>query len=257
MSHVTSIENLPNTASYKPLVKASLYMAYGLVSYAVGVAGLAIMVLGYAGILPVGQILPFTSTVYSALTVNALLLVVFGLQHSVMARPAFKAWLNRFLPEATQRSHFIWTSGVTIAAMVCLWQPLPGSAWQVHGLPATIFWIGFGIGWAYLLAATFAINHFDLFGLRQVWLAATGREYTPVAFKEHWMYRYSRHPIMLGVLIGIWAVPEMDITLLGMTIGITLYMAVGLYFEERDLIRSWGKHYLDYKKRVGLFFTFR
>jgi uncharacterized membrane protein len=114
-----------------------------------------------------------------------------------------------------------------------------------------ILWLGFGFGWAYLLAASFAINHWDLFGLRQVWLAAMGLEYTPVAFKEHWMYRYSRHPIMLGVLIGIWCLPTMSASMLMLSIGLTVYMVIGVYFEERDLVRQWGQSYVEYKKRVG------
>jgi len=113
------------------------------------------------------------------------------------------------------------------------------------------------IGWAYLLAASFAINHFDLFGLRQAWYASRNEDCPDLAFKEHWMYRYSRHPIMLGVLIGIWFPAHMDGSRLMLSIGLSLYMLIGIYFEERDLVRQWGAQYEDYKKRVGALWTLK
>lgn len=228
--------------------------SYSLLAYLVGVAGLSTIILAYAGLIPLG-LLTVTSNPWLAGAINIALLVLFALQHSIMARPAFKNWLNRYLPEATQRSHFVWTSGVVSAILVVCWQPLAGEIWQFEGYAAWAIWAVFGFGWAYLLAATFAINHFDLFGLRQAWFAIQGTAYQPVAFKEHWMYRYSRHPIMLGVLIGIWALPSMSASLLMMSIGLTVYIAIGLYFEERDLIKLWGKQYLDYRNRVGLLWT--
>lgn len=230
--------------------------SYSLLSYLVGVAGLSTIILAYAGLIPLG-LLQVTDNPWAAIAINCALLIVFALQHSVMARPAFKHWLNQCLPEATQRSHFVWTSGVVSAILVFCWQPITGQIWQVEGQAAWVVWAIFGFGWAYLLAATFAINHFDLFGLRQVWFAIKHEPYQPVAFKEHWMYRYSRHPIMLGVLIGIWALPSMDASLLMMSVGLTAYIAIGLYFEERDLIKVWGQQYRDYQQRVGLLWTLR
>jgi protein-S-isoprenylcysteine O-methyltransferase Ste14 len=112
------------------------------------------------------------------------------------------------------------------------------------------------IGWGYLFAATFSINYWDLFGLRQIALELQDKPYTAPEFKEHWMYRYSRHPIMLGAMIGMWCVPEMTATKLILTVTLTFYIFIGVAFEERDLIHQFGDTYRDYKKRVGMFFTF-
>ena len=119
-----------------------------------------------------------------------------------------------------------------------------------------VMWVGFAFGWSYLLAASFAINHFDLFGLRQVWLEAMNRPYEAPEFKQNWMYRFSRHPIMLGALIGMWCVPDMTASKFLLTLLMTIYVFIGVGFEERDLIRAWGNTYKDYKKRVGMFVTF-
>ncbi len=246
---------LSNTTQPSGLIKPIALLGYGALSYLVGVAGLSTIIFAYAGLIPLGLI-PLTNETSGAIAINIALLLLFGLQHSIMARPKFKNWLNQFLPESTQRSHFVWTSGVVSAILVAFWQPIEGQLWQVEGGVAWSLWVVFGFGWAYLLAATFAINHFDLFGLRQVWLAAQNKPYEQVPFKERWMYRFSRHPIMLGVLIGIWALPSMSASLFMMSVGLTLYIAIGLYFEERDLIRAWGDRYRDYKNRVGLLFTF-
>lgn len=226
-------------------------VGYSLVSYLIGVVGLGLLILEATGLIPLGAF-RFTGNAAAAAAVNVGLLLLFGLQHSVMARASFKQRLYRVLPAALERSTFVWTSGVAMAATVLLWQPVDGFVlWQAGGVASWLL-LGLGVlGWAYLFAATFAINHWDLFGLRQAWLAAHGERYTHVEFKEHWMYRYSRHPIMLGVLIGIWAIPTMTATQLFLTAGLTLYIAVGVYFEERDLIRQWGPKYLEYKRRVG------
>lgn len=252
-----SQQSLTNNISTNTSFSRQLALAsYSLLAYLIGVAGLSAIILAYAGLIPLG-LLTVTDSPWLAGGINIGLLVLFAVQHSVMARPAFKQWLNRYLPEATQRSHFVWTSGVVSALLVFCWQPLTGHIWQLEGIAAGVMWAIFSLGWAYLLAATFAINHFDLFGLRQVWFAIKNTPYQPVPFKEHWMYRYSRHPIMLGVLIGIWALPTMNASLLMMSIGLTVYIAIGLYFEERDLIQCWGKQYLDYRNRVGLLWTLR
>ncbi len=246
---------LVDTTRPSEFIKPIALLGYGLLSYLVGVAGLSAIIVAYAGFIPLGFV-SFTNTTSIAVSINIALLFMFGLQHSIMARPKFKNWINQYLPESTQRSHFVWTSGVVSVLLVIFWQPIEGQVWQVEEDLAWLLWAAFGFGWAYLLAATFAINHFDLFGLRQVWFAAQNKPYEQVPFKEHWMYRYSRHPIMLGVLIGIWAIPSMSTSLFMMSIGLTLYIVIGLYFEERDLVRIWGDRYRDYKNRVGLLFTF-
>jgi protein-S-isoprenylcysteine O-methyltransferase Ste14 len=175
-----------------------------------------------------------------------------------MARPKFKAVFYNIFGKAGERSTFIWTSGLVSIILVLLWQPVEGVLWNAQSTTAQIIlWCGFGFGWAYLLAATFAINHWDLFGLRQVWLAAKNIPYTAPSFKESWMSRYSRHPIMLGVLIGIWCVPTMYATQFVLTLLFTIYIFIGVWFEERDLIAHYGRRYLNYKKRVGMLITIK
>lgn len=226
-------------------------LSYGVVAYIIGVAGLGLLVLGMANILPLGHILPITESNSISIAINTLLTMLFGMQHSVMARPSFKRKLLAKFPAAIERSTFILASGVTLAAIVCLWQPVRGHFWQVTGHSEIVVWGAFVFGWVYLLASTFAINHWDIFGLRQVWLAANNVEYTEVEFVERWMYKYSRHPMMLGVLIGLWFVPLMSSTQFMMAAAMSAYIVVGLYFEERDLIRQWGNQYSEYKKQVG------
>lgn len=229
-------------------------LLYSTCCYALGVAGLASFILAMAGLLPLG-LFAVSESIWLASLINIVLLLLFGLQHSVMARKSFKQKFNALFPQAVERSTFVLASGLVLALTVVAWQPLPGEVWHSSGTLNILLWAGFAFGWVYLLAATFAINHFDLFGLRQAWLAAIGKPYTQVAFKEHWMYRYSRHPIMLGVIIGTWCVPHMTASMLMLAVGMTLYIAVGVYFEERDLIKQWGQRYLDYRQQVGALIT--
>ncbi len=229
---------------------------YGLSSYAIGFSGLLAIIFSMAGFIPLGSMVVITDNAVLAIIINIALTLVFGLQHSIMARPKFKEFFKSVFGEASERSTFVWTSGVCAFIMVAFWQPLTGFAWQVESQTAQIvLWAGFAIGWTYLVAATFAINHWDLFGLRQVWFALQNKSYVNPEFKENWMYRFSRHPIMLGVLIGIWCVPVMTMTKLVLALCFTVYIFIGVGFEEKDLIREFGKTYIDYKKRVGMFFT--
>ena len=232
-------------------------IAYSVAAYFIGVIGLAAFALGLAGLLPLGRTAVMTDSNLVAGFINVLLLLVWGAQHSIMARPAFKTWVNRHLPAALERSNYVLMSGIAMLAVVLLWQPLEGVAWRIEGALSIPFWVLFASGWAYLLAATFAINHFDLFGLRQAWMAAHGQEYTPMPFVENWMYRYSRHPIMLGALVGMWFTPNMTASALMLVVGFTLYIAIGVYFEEKDLRQSIGQQYDDYRQRVGALFTLR
>ena len=239
---------------HSPL-KGIALITTSLVCYFIGVAGLAAVILALGGIIPLGLVEPLGVGPGIACTINLGLILLFGIQHSVMARRSFKRWLENYLPAALERSLFVLASGLVLLMLVSFWQPVGGVIWRAGGGLNLLLWIGFGFGWLYLLAATFAINHFDLFGLRQAWLCAQGREYTPIPFVEHWMYRISRHPIMLGALIGLWSLPEVTSSRLYLSTGLTLYIAVGLWFEERDLIRQWGDRYRVYRQRVGALIT--
>lgn len=246
----------PASVTDAEVTKKPLIFIMGVAAYLTGVSGLLALILAMGGLLPLGAIMPLTDRPWAALVINALLVGLFGLQHTIMARPAFKERLTRIIPAACERSAFVFVTGIIAMLIVALWQPVGGVLWQAApGTAAIIAWSAFAFGWTYLLAATFAIDHFDLFGLRQTWLAAVGRPYTKVRFKEHWMYRISRHPIMAGAVIGFWCAPTMTMTNMTMAALFTAYVFIGIRFEERDLVGEFGQDYISYRQRVGMLFT--
>lgn len=189
----------------------------------------------------------------TALATNLLLLTVFALQHSLMARPFFKRWLTRFIPPPAERSTYVAASSVALIALFAWWQPMGGMVWNVTD-PT---WVGvlyalFGFGWLLVLVSTFLINHFDLFGLRQVWLQLVGRPYTPLAFGTPGPYRLVRHPLYLGWFFAFWATPTMTVTHLVFAFATTAYILVAIRFEEHDLVESLGDDYRKYRERVPM-----
>ena len=184
--------------------------------------------------------------------INLGLLLLFGMQHSIMARPVFKRWLNRWIIPAAERSTYILAAGIALGLLVWFWQPLEGYAWSVtQPIVQVILWVLFGCSWMYLVAATYVTNHYDLFGLRQAWLYMRGLPYTPVPFVRTWMYRYSRHPMMAGILFGVWLTPVMTFTHLMLAIGLSVYIVIGMAFEERELLTQFGEKYIQYRQQVG------
>jgi len=240
-------------------MKKLTVLLYGLVNYNLGSGALLYLIAFLFNLIPEFGILRGIDggepgNPYLALAVNLGLIILFGLQHSVMARPRFKRWLTRFLPEAAERSTYLAGTAVAVFALCLLWQPLPAAVWQVQEpvLHNTLLGIGLG-GWVLVLYATFLINHFDLFGLRQVWMYFRGREYSHLPFQAKALYRYIRHPIMTGAFIGIWFTPVMTVGHLVFALGMSAYILVGVYHEEKDLIRSFGQRYLEYRLRTGRF----
>lgn len=237
-------------------MKKLLVLLYGITNYTLGASSLA-----YIIAFTFNLFVPFSidsgdaGNAWLAAAVNIGLILLFGVQHSVMARPAFKQWLTRYLPQAAERSTFMLATAVVVYALCLLWQPMPGIVWQAENatLYNTLLAIGLG-GWALVFYATFLINHFDLFGLRQVWLYFIGREYTHLPFKVSSLYRYVRHPIMTGVFIGIWVTPVMTAGHLMFAIGMSAYILVGVYHEEKDLVRAFGERYLQYIRSTAKFF---
>ena len=227
-------------------------LIYGVLCYVVGVIGLGAIIAALARIVPFGFFARPGSG--HALGSNLLLVAVWGVVHTGMARSAFKSVLTRVIPEPAERATYVLVAGVTSLLLVGAWQPIPGVVWSVSNEAARILlWALFAFGWVYLLAATFAIDHFDLFGLRQVYFHFRQQRREPLRFVKRAMYRFSRHPIQTGVLIGIWATPEMTHTQLPLSIGFTLYIFVGLWFEERDLVRDIGRPYEAYRLEAGRF----
>ena len=187
-----------------------------------------------------------------AVLVDVLLLSAFAIQHSVMARPAFKAWWTRFVSPAVERSTFVLFASLLLFAICLGWRPLPAVVWRAEGGAAALLWAGFALGWLVVLLSTFAINHFDLFGLRQVWLYARGRAQSAPHYVERFLYRFVRHPIMLGFIIAFWSTPVMSAGHLLFAVVTTAYILVALQLEEHDLLREHGAQYAAYRERVPM-----
>ena len=233
-------------------LKRVLVLVYGLLGYVSGLVGLLWFILAMGGLAPTAISPLHTSSTFAAIAVNVGLIVLFGLQHSIMARPGFKEMMRRWMPQATERATFLLFTGFAVMFAIAFWQPLPGSVWQVEQtVPMIGLWVLYALGWTYLLAATFVTNHFELMGLRQIYLYFREQPYSSIPFTNKFMYRYSRHPMMLGVLVGMWCVPVMSVSQFVMASLFTLYIFIGLYFEERDLMKEFGESYRKYKSEVA------
>lgn len=186
-----------------------------------------------------------------ALLVNLCLLLVFALQHSVMARPWFKAWWTQFVPEAAERSTYVLLSSVALILLFAFWQPMGGGVWNItHPSMRLAVQVVTAIGFLIVLVTTFMINHFDLFGLRQVWLYLRNRPYTHLPFKTPTLYRIVRHPLYVGWLIAFWATPTMTVAHLVFAVVTTVYILLAIRWEERDLVDLHGEAYAQYRKQV-------
>lgn len=234
-------------------MKRIFILLYGILSYTVGMGGLTYFILFVGGwsFLPMHVDSGTPSDLGRALLMNALLILIFGLQHSVMARPGFKQKLTKVLPRAAERSTYVLVSGLMMLMLSFFWQPLNGTLWQVeNSLGQTLLTGGYIFGWLFAVLATFVINHFELFGLQRVWLNLRNKPEPEPFFTERFLYRVVRHPLQLGVLIGMWVTPTMSMTHLVLSVAMTAYIFVGLYFEEKDLVASLGHKYADYQQRV-------
>ena len=187
-----------------------------------------------------------------ALLVDVGLLSLFAVQHSVMARPRFKKWWTRFVPPPIERAVYVLFSSICLFAITLGWQTLAGTLWHLEGWAATLMWTSYVLGWLFVLAATYSINHADLFGLRQAILRFKGQPQSTLPFVERYLYRVVRHPIMLGFLIAFWSAPHMSTGRLAFALITTAYILVALQLEERDLERELGPTYASYKARVPM-----
>jgi len=229
-------------------------LAYGLFCYIVFLFTL-LYAIGFVGNFAVPKSIDsgVAGSPLNALLVDALLLGVFAVQHSVMARPAFKRWWTRLVPPALERSTYVLMASAALLLIYWQWQPLPAPVWTVtNPLGVTVLDAVFWLGWATLVVSTFVINHFELFGLWQVYAHARGKNSPPPKFEVRSIYRLVRHPIYLGFILAFWSTPAMTVGHLFFAIATTGYILVGIYFEERDLVASFGDQYRRYRGQVRM-----
>ena len=219
--------------------------------YAIGFTGNLLVPKGIDG----GAAVPLAE----ALAVNLVLLGIFAIQHSVMARRSFKKWWTLFVPWSVERSTYVLAATAALALLLWQWRPIATPVvWRVESeLAVYLLWAVFWAGWGVLLLATFLINHFELFGLRQVFSAMTGRAIPEAEFRTPMLYKYVRHPIYLGFIMAFWAAPVMSAGHLLFAVGGTGYIFVGIWFEERDLVAHFGDKYRAYKAQVGMLLPWR
>jgi len=234
-------------------MKRLAFFLYGVAAYAAFV-GTVLYAIGFvAGVLVPrsvdsgGPVTPVTT----ALLVNLGLLALFAVQHSGMARKGFKDVWTRVVPRPIERSTYVLLSSASLALLFLLWHPIPRVVWSV-GSPAGRVALASlaGLGWLLALFSTFLINHFELFGLRQVYLAARRKELPPGRFRTPWFYRWVRHPLYLGFIIAFWATPTMTVGHLVFALGMLGYILGAIQLEERDLVREFGARYLAYREQV-------
>lgn len=240
------------------MFKRTTIFVYGVVCYAVFFATY-LYALGFVGDFLVPRTIDGEPRVdlMTALFIDLGLLGLFAIQHSVMARPVFKRWFTQLVPESAERSTYVLFSTLALIALFAFWQPLGGVVWEITDPAGRIaMYAAFGFGWALVLVSTFLINHFDLFGLRQVWLQLVGKPYTQLKFGTPGPYRLIRHPLYLGWFFAFWATPVMTVTHLLFALMTTAYILIAIQLEEKDLIDALGEDYREYKKRVPMIIPF-
>lgn len=228
------------------------FLLYGILCHLMFL-GVFFYMAGFIGniLVPKGIDSPAEGSFGVALAVNTLLILAFVVPHSVMARPRFKKWWTQFVPKEIERSTYVLVSNLLMIFLMWQWRPLGGVVWDVQSeVGRGILYGLFAVGWLMVPLVSLLINHFDLFGTRQVWLYFKGKEYTPLPFRTPVIYKKLRHPLYVGWMIAFWATPTMTIAHLLFAVMTTAYMILAIPHEERDLVDHIGEHYSEYRKRV-------
>jgi protein-S-isoprenylcysteine O-methyltransferase Ste14 len=237
------------------VMQRALFVLYGVICYVLFVVVYAYLA-AFFGDFAVPKTIdgPHVGLAPTALVVNVLLVLAFSLQHSVMARPGFKRVWTKIVPQAIERSTYVLFSNAVLALLVWGWQPMDGIIWNVtHPTGRAILWTLFALGWFGVPAVSLMINHFDLFGMRQVSLHWQGKAYESLPFRTPFLYRYMRHPLYVAWAIAFWSTPTMTVGHALLAAVLTAYMAIAVYYEERDLVAHFREEYREYQRNVPKF----
>jgi protein-S-isoprenylcysteine O-methyltransferase Ste14 len=232
-----------------------LYLLFGAAAYGVFFATFLYLIafVGNYSAVPYAVDRGAAAAMPVAAIADLILIALFGVQHSVMARAPFKAAWTRIVPPPIERSVYVLLASLCLIILFVFWQPLPPIVWSVsNAIAVDALWLLFAAGWGIVLISTFLINHFELFGLRQVWSHAGGHEIPTPAFRTPFFYRLVRHPIYAGFVLAFWAAPVMSLGHLLLAIGMTVYILIAIRHEERDLVAMFGADYEAYRDRAGM-----
>lgn len=193
----------------------------------------------------------------SSVLINFSLVLIFAVQHAIMARPEFKKWWVQFIPKPIERSTYVIITNLIFVLLVWQWRPMTSVVWDVgEGAAQTLIWVLFGMGWTLVVGSSFLIDHFDLFGLRQVYLNLIGKPYVHGEFRTTGLYKYIRHPLMGGWIVAFWSTPAMTTGHLFFAFTMTVYILIGIQMEEKDLVNILGEDYAEYRNKTSMLIPF-